>query len=351
MFEHIKKLCEITLSGISKKQKDITNLFPTFYDRVKAIGEKGGVRLMSLTAHEWNFRIHSGTENNKWYAGEFYIKDMSALLKKYVPNKDLWTKDGKKVDLRKVARAIFFDADVEVSCSCLVGETKIPLLDGRTLTMEEIYKEYGSDRSFWIYASDENGDFVPARAYSLGVTGNTANLVEVFLDNDRSIKCTPDHLFRMRDGSYKEAQDLKPNDSLMPLYRHHKVVRVEKLSYEKTVPVYDLTVEKYQNFLTDAGVFVHNCPAQQYWGPAYQLTKADAKYGRKEYRAPKKRNPHEFGISCKHVQALLNVLPFYITTIAKWLKEKYRDEIKDLQDNTLKQEEPEVKPESEVEDT
>lgn len=210
MLEHIKKLCEITLSGISKKQKDITNLFPTFHDRVKAVGEKGGVRLMSLTAHEWNFRVHSGTENNKWYAVEFYIKDMSALLQKYVPNKDLWTKDGQKVDLRKVARAIFFDADVEVNCSCL---------------------------------------------------------------------------------------------------------------------------------------------AQQYWGPAYQLTKADAKYGRKEYRAPKKRNPHEFGIACKHVQALLNVLPFYITTIAKWLKEKYRDEIKELQDNTLKQEAPEPEEPEEVEDT
>jgi len=44
-------------------------------------------------------------------------------------------------------------------------------------------------------------------------------LVEVTLDNGETIRCTPDHEFMLRDGSYREAQDLTSGQSLMPLYR------------------------------------------------------------------------------------------------------------------------------------
>ena len=40
------------------------------------------------------------------------------------------------------------------------------------------------------------------------------------LDNDERIRCTPDHLFMTRDGRMVEADALRPNDSLMPLYRN-----------------------------------------------------------------------------------------------------------------------------------
>ena len=39
------------------------------------------------------------------------------------------------------------------------------------------------------------------------------------LDNGESVRCTPDHLFRLRDGSYRRADALAAGDSLMPLYR------------------------------------------------------------------------------------------------------------------------------------
>lgn len=39
------------------------------------------------------------------------------------------------------------------------------------------------------------------------------------LDNNETIICTPDHLFMLRNGSYKPAALLTKNDSLMPLYQ------------------------------------------------------------------------------------------------------------------------------------
>ncbi len=56
------------------------------------------------------------------------------------------------------------------------------------------------------------------RAHSARITGRR-KLIRVVLDNGESVECTDDHLFMMRDGTYKEAGKLQPKDSLMPLYR------------------------------------------------------------------------------------------------------------------------------------
>lgn len=68
-----------------------------------------------------------------------------------------------------------------------------------------------------------------------------------------------------------------------------------------------------------------DCPAQQFWGPAYQLTQKHAKYGDQEDRSPDIRNPKNYGQYCKHVQVLMRTLPFYKTTIANWLGKEFKD--------------------------
>jgi intein/homing endonuclease len=50
------------------------------------------------------------------------------------------------------------------------------------------------------------------------LTRRHASLVKVILDNGEEIKCTPDHQFMLRDGTYEEACNLKLGDSLMPFY-------------------------------------------------------------------------------------------------------------------------------------
>jgi len=50
------------------------------------------------------------------------------------------------------------------------------------------------------------------------MTRENQELVEITLDNDEKIKCTLNHKFMVRNGTYIEARDLKEGDSLMPLY-------------------------------------------------------------------------------------------------------------------------------------
>lgn len=101
---------------------------------------------------------------------------------------------------------------------CFVGDTKISLLDGREISLEDLQKEVG-EGEFWVYSSTPGGRLVPGRAHSLKLTRKAAKVVEVELDNGEKVKCTPDHKFMLRDGTYCEAGKLRPGDSLMPLYR------------------------------------------------------------------------------------------------------------------------------------
>jgi len=76
-----------------------------------------------------------------------------------------------------------------------------------------------------------------------------------------------------------------------------------------------------------------SCPAFQYWGPSYilSLSRYDGKYGDRETRPPRIRNPRQYGAVCKHLQNLINVLPFYESDVARWLTDYYDDVIQELE--------------------
>lgn len=101
---------------------------------------------------------------------------------------------------------------------CFTGETRVPLLDGSQRTLFDLYQ---TGQAVWVYALDESQHIVPAQAHCLKTRVN-AELVEVVISGGERITCTPDHLFMLRDGSYREARDLRFNDSLMPLYRSYE---------------------------------------------------------------------------------------------------------------------------------
>lgn len=98
---------------------------------------------------------------------------------------------------------------------CFVRGTKVSLLDGTETPIEDLV---GRD-SFWVYSSKEDGSIVPGRGHSACLTRKQAPVVKVTLDNGETIRCTPDHRFMLRDGTYQEAQSLTAGTSLMPLYR------------------------------------------------------------------------------------------------------------------------------------
>ncbi len=192
---------------------------------------------------------------------------------------------------------------------CFTGDTRVRLADGTSPTLAEL-AALGPDARFYVYSVNGEGRIVIAEGRNARVTRLNAEIVEVLLDNGVRIRCTPDHRFMLRDGTYKEARNLTPADSLMAGYfdmapvrrgtqeylrirrlsaelfdsrrppwvprfskamgyladiedllreartHNHRVVAVRRLA--ERADVYDITVDYHHNFLLDAGVFVHN---------------------------------------------------------------------------------------------
>jgi hypothetical protein len=101
---------------------------------------------------------------------------------------------------------------------CFVGDTRVPLLDGTHPRIEDLI-----GREVWVYSARCDGTVVPGRARGR-LTKTTTELVDVLLDSGAVERCTPDHLWMLRDRSYKEARHLRPGvDRLMPVNRQWPV--------------------------------------------------------------------------------------------------------------------------------
>lgn len=97
---------------------------------------------------------------------------------------------------------------------CFVGDTRIPLLDGNCPTIAEL-----DGKEVWVYSSTSEGKIVPGKAKGRK-TKMVTELLDVVLDSGAVVRCTRDHPFMLRDGSYKPASLLRPAiDRLMPINR------------------------------------------------------------------------------------------------------------------------------------
>ena len=103
--------------------------------------------------------------------------------------------------------------------NCFTGDTKVRLVDGRSLTFLELVDEYNSGKTNYVYSINlETHRIEPKPILKAWCSGKNAKLLEITLDNDEIIKCTPNHKFMLRNGEYCFAKDLMIEDSLMPLY-------------------------------------------------------------------------------------------------------------------------------------
>lgn len=146
---------------------------------------------------------------------------------------------------------------------CWTADTLIRLVDNRILTIKEVIEEHEQGKINYVFGCTEDGTIKIEPILDGFLTKKDAQIVRLTLNNGKQIRCTPDHRIMLRDGSYKEAQYLTENDSLMSDIQdtisefNYRIVKVEQL--EEKEDVYDITVKETHNFALEAGIFVHNC--------------------------------------------------------------------------------------------
>lgn len=129
--------------------------------------------------------------------------------------------------------------EIQTLPGCLAMDTKVSLLDGRELSIRDIADEMDQGKQLWTYSCDPiTGKIVPGLITWAGVTQKSAKVMKITLDNDESITCTLDHKFPIKGIGFVRADELKINDSLIPLYRQKAPIASHKprQTYEQ---VYD----------------------------------------------------------------------------------------------------------------
>jgi peroxiredoxin family protein len=106
--------------------------------------------------------------------------------------------------------------DASYNPLCLDLDTKIPLLDGRTLALRDIISEFEEGKENWAYSCNpETGKVVPGVINWAGVTRKNTDVIELTFDNGKTLVCTPDHKIPVFGKGFVEAQNLTENDSLI----------------------------------------------------------------------------------------------------------------------------------------
>lgn len=106
---------------------------------------------------------------------------------------------------------------------CLTGDTRIRLFPSSSISLSQLhdfYKQY-PHKHLTTYSRDTSGNQIEAPITDVFISGYVNTILELKLENGQMIKCTPNHRFLLKDGTYKEAQHLMYSDEIQEIDEEH----------------------------------------------------------------------------------------------------------------------------------
>ncbi len=138
---------------------------------------------------------------------------------------------------------------------CLTGDAMVSTKNGEIAMVDliELVKR-GDAPEVWSYNIDTD-EFEWDTITDGALTRKDTGVIELELEDGKTVKCTPDHLILTSNRGYVEAKDLTNKDDVVIDGGVSPLIQMTGVANED---VYDITVEKNHNFVVN-GVVVHNC--------------------------------------------------------------------------------------------
>lgn len=167
-----------------------------------------------------------------------------------------------------------FDSDT-ISRGCFTGDTEVRLLNGKTVTFEQLYSRWCKDDTPIDILSYNlhTRKLQPSKISMVMIAKYTKEIAHVHLGDGSVVKCTYDHPFYVHSETEIAiakiaAEDLKTGMSLVSTrdpsrenqsdISDHRISHVELHTFDNEVPVYDITVDDTHTFFVNPGVLVSN---------------------------------------------------------------------------------------------
>ena len=122
--------------------------------------------------------------------------------------------------------------------TCLRKNVEILDVNNQRIKSEDVYNKFHNNESIYTFSCSPDGYIEVSKVINVSKDRKEKQLVRITLDNNESFDVSLDHPFQMRDGTYKEARDLKEDNSLMPIYidenRNESGYRVVRHNVERS---------------------------------------------------------------------------------------------------------------------
>ena len=199
---------------------------------------------------------------------------------------------------------------------CLSGETTIPLMDGRKLSIEELYRR--DEKNFWVYSVDSSGKFCPQLCERVAYNGEKP-MVKITLCDGTEVKCTKNHIWVLSDGNQVETNKLMVGSSLKAfstkissnkfLNGYEMLLENGKWKYTHRLVAnsYQPLVDLKNNLKSQSKVIHHtsfdkrnNSPSELRWMDSNEHYKLHAEHNRTIWSDPEKAKEYKNKIRLAH---------------------------------------------------
>ena len=137
---------------------------------------------------------------------------------------------------------------------CFAGNTRICLSGWETESFENLVKNNITETTVKAFDKEQN-KIVDAPAFDIRIEKYADTLKTLYFADGTSVSCTDSHLIMDNNGEYIPADEICEGQELSG---GHVVIKTDCISLPERVPVYDMTVPKYFNFVLENGLIVHN---------------------------------------------------------------------------------------------